>query len=171
MNHLTDFQLNEYFDHALNKSTQHLVQSHLESCSDCRARLEKLTRLYSALDELKDVSVPHDLTALILEQLPTSKSRILNLFSAVQFGVALGTMTFIAMEVAQSVHIPTLSAFQFNASILESVVLIPKINFLQFPLLKIPQFDAQTLIAAISITVLGLIANILSFHERDQVRK
>ena len=175
MNHLTDFQLNEYLDHTLDQSTQSMIRSHIESCTDCHARWEELSLLHSTLKELKDIPVPHDLTSSVLTQLSESKSRHWNPFFAAQLGVALGAMIFIAMEISQSIRIPSLFVFQFtipalrfNFSILESFVLIPTINIPQFPVVQIPQFNLQTFIMAIFIVVLGLIINILLLSERRE---
>ena len=62
-NHLTDTQLNEILD-------GRAESPHLETCEDCRARLDNLRVVFSALESLPDAKLTRDLTASILARLP-----------------------------------------------------------------------------------------------------
>jgi len=71
MNHLSDEQLNEYLDGALDERLKQKVTSHLEQCFECRARLDELQWLFFHLASLQEVQIGHDLTPGVLAQLPT----------------------------------------------------------------------------------------------------
>ncbi len=64
--HLTDDQLNELLDGLADAS----IHQHLDTCSDCRARLEDLRAVFTALESLPEATLTRDLTASILAHLP-----------------------------------------------------------------------------------------------------
>ena len=57
--HLTDEQLNEYLDNA--STERALIESHLDSCDECAARLSTLQALFMDLDSLPEVTLSRDL--------------------------------------------------------------------------------------------------------------
>jgi hypothetical protein len=61
--HLTDNQLNEILD-------GRAASRHLDDCPDCRARLDDLRVLFTALESLPEAKLTRDLTASILARLP-----------------------------------------------------------------------------------------------------
>ena len=199
MNHITDFQLNEYLDHALDDATQGQCDSHLSSCAECRARLEELKGLYSNLAELREVELPRDLTSSVLAHLPQTRSELWTQAFAAQLGAALGMAVFIASELAKSIHIPPFPAFQislpelrftipnFPSSIPES--LFPFFRSLfsishfsfpmfsapsyipQLPVFRIPLSSFQSSMIVIFTLLLGLIGNAILLCERSEVQK
>ena len=76
MNHLSDSQLNEYLDGSLTEEARLAAGTHLESCADCRARLDELQFVFNCLSTLLEVQISHDLTPGILSQLPQKQSRV-----------------------------------------------------------------------------------------------
>ncbi len=60
MNHLSDFQLNEYLDHILDESTRCALELHLEACPDCSARLQELQLVSVHLANLHEAQLSHD---------------------------------------------------------------------------------------------------------------
>ena len=59
--HLTNEQLNEYLD---NETANHAeLETHLDSCDECAARLSALQALFTDLDSLPEVALSRDLAA------------------------------------------------------------------------------------------------------------
>ncbi len=59
--HLTDEQLNEYLDNA--STERALIETHLDSCDECAARLSTLQALFTDLDSLPEVALSTNLAA------------------------------------------------------------------------------------------------------------
>jgi|SRR5271157_873020 len=199
MNHITDFQLNEYLDHALDEAIQGQCDLHLSSCVECRARLEELKGLYSNLADLREVELSRDLTSSVLAHLPRFRSNLWTRTFAAQLGAALGMALFIAVEITQTIHVPPLPTFQFSipefrftipnlpSSIPESLfpifrslfsisrfsfpTLSASLYIPQLPEFRIPLSSLQTSIIVIFTLLLGLIGNAILLCERSEVRK
>src|SRR5271157_3752495 len=192
MNHITDFQLNEYLDHALDEALQGQCDSHLSSCAECRARLEELKGLYSNLADLHEVKLSHDLTRSVMAHLPQKQPRTWTPFFAAQLGAALGALLFIIVEFTQAVYLPSVSTFQslipeirfvipnFQLSTLHSsFTIINPFSLFSYSLFHLPQLPAfqfplsnfQTSVIAIFTLLFGLIGNAILLCERSEVRK
>ena len=65
MNHLTEFQLNEYLDGLLDPATQTAVEAHLTACNTCQAALNDLQTVFLMLDEVDEVALTTDLSARV----------------------------------------------------------------------------------------------------------
>ena len=111
MNHLTDSQLNEYFDEALDTSARREIDSHLESCTECRARLEELQSVFSDLAELHEIKMPRDLTSSIMAHVPQKPSFRWNPFFAAQLGAVFGVLFWFSMQAAEFI-LPTLNKLE-----------------------------------------------------------
>ena len=59
--HLTNEQLNEYLDNA--STERAFIETHLDSCDECAARLSALQALFTDLDSLPEVTLSRDLAA------------------------------------------------------------------------------------------------------------
>ncbi len=112
MNHLSDSQLNEYLDHTLDASTRRVVESHVEICSDCRARLEELQMVFSDLRDLHEAKLLHDLTSSVMTSLPQKQPRTWTSLFAAQLGAALGMLIWLSVQAAKWV-VPSLAEFPF----------------------------------------------------------
>ena len=192
MNHVTEDQLNEFLDHALDASARETIQSHLEACSECRARWEQLSRLDSTLLGLSELELPRDLTPSILARLPQSASRNRTRFFAAQVGAALGMLLFMIYESAQFIRIPSLAElpspladFSFTISQIRFPThdlkwLMPEFQIpsfasllsafhFPFPVYGIPAPDIAFIAA--SVLALCLIGNVVLLHEPPEVRR
>ena len=69
MNHLDEFQLNEYLDGELDEAERQTVDTHLAACAGCQAALAELQSLFLALDEVAEVELAADLSARVLAEL------------------------------------------------------------------------------------------------------
>ena len=110
MNHLDDFTLNEFLDHTLDESVHADAEIHLQTCADCRARLEELQILLGELEDLSEVHLEHDLTPTILARLPRKEpvSAWTRAF-AVQTGVTTGFILWLGMQIAPLIRFPRLN--------------------------------------------------------------
>ena len=116
MNHLTDLQLNEYYDEVLDASARRDVDLHLASCVECRTRLEELQQVFSDLAELGEIKMPRDLTSSIMARLsqstapsPQKQPLTLTPFLAAQLGAVLGVFFWLSMQVTKLI-----STFSFE---------------------------------------------------------
>lgn len=87
--HLTDEQLNEYLDNA--STERAFIESHLDSCDECAARLSALQALFADLDSLPEVTLSTDLAARfrLRPNLPAQLPRWLTLTATLQAAAAL----------------------------------------------------------------------------------
>ena len=93
MEHLTEDQLNEYLDNALEATIQERMAKHLSGCADCRARLASLQTVFQALAALPEEKPGCDLTPSVLRALPRKFSSLAwRLALAVQAGLSLGLL-------------------------------------------------------------------------------
>jgi len=192
MNHLSDFQLNEYLDHILDESTRRALESHLETCPDCRARLEELQLVSAHLANLHEVKLSHDLTTSVMAHLPQEEPRTWKLFFAAQLGAALGALLFILFELAQAVHLPPASTFHspipkirfaipnFQLSTLYSLfAIIHPFSLFPYSLFHLPQLptfqfpfsNIQIFVIVLFTLLLWLIGNVILLREHSEVRK
>ena len=59
--HLTNEQLNEYLDNA--STERAFIETHLDSCGECVARLSNLQALFADLDSLPEATLSRDIAA------------------------------------------------------------------------------------------------------------
>jgi hypothetical protein len=91
MDHLTESQLSEYFDHALDDTDLQAAEAHLSACAECRRALDELQRLAATLESLPEEHLPRDLSAFVLAALPEQKiSPGWKLILVAQAGIAIG---------------------------------------------------------------------------------
>lgn len=130
MNHLTDFQLNEYLDNAIDETMKHKFDSHLQSCAECLARLEELQLVFFELAELHEIELPGDLTPSIMEHLPQKQHRIWTPFFAAQLGAVLGVFLWFSEQAAKSIELVNFNFPQFK---------VPTFQF-SMPTFRFPNF-------------------------------
>jgi Putative zinc-finger len=192
MNHLSDFQLNEYLDHILDESTRRALELHLEACPDCSARLQELQLVSVHLANLHEAQLSHDLTKSVIAHLPQEQPRTWTLFFAAQLGAALGALLFISLELAQAVHLPPASTFRslipeirfsipsFQLSTLYSLFAIihpfspfPSSLFYlpQLPTFQFPFSNGQIFVIALFTLLLGFTGNAILLREHSEVQK
>jgi len=157
MNHLTDDQLNEHLDNSLFDNS---ALRHLESCDDCRARLEEFKRVFTALDSLPEAPLPRDLSTSILAQLskesPTRSAPTLRWLSAIQ---SIGAVAIFVWLASSFTPPPEISNYQLPTidSIVASVIL-----FLSSISVNLPDSSALLSSSTIEIQTTSLIFLIAS---------
>ncbi|MEW5940541.1 MAG: hypothetical protein AB1750_12805 [Chloroflexota bacterium] len=153
MNHLTDEQLNELLDvHRYTGTQVHRdtskraplvphppspdtrpsspVTRHLDTCPDCRARLEELRAVFTALASLPEVQLSRDLAPSILAQIPASwgwmasrPTRAQKWIFAAQSLAALGIFAWLATSFILPPEITNYQLPTFD-SLLASILLV-----------------------------------------------
>ncbi len=90
--HLTDDQLNEYLDEVTTERA--VIESHLDSCDECTARLSTLQNLFIELDSLPELELTRDLAARFFPRpsLPAQLPKFLTLTASLQAAVALAAI-------------------------------------------------------------------------------
>ena len=124
MNHLSDSQLNEYLDGSLTEETSRAISTHLESCVDCRARLDELQFVFNCLSGLPEAQISHDLAPGILSQLPQKQARVWTPIFATQIGAALGMVFWLSSEGVRFITPPVLPALRLPKFTLSGVNLL-----------------------------------------------
>ena len=197
MNHLTDSQLNEYLDHALDETTKRKFDSHLQACADCATRLDELKFLFTSLESLPEVKLRRDLSPTILARLSQKQPPLWTPFFAAQLGAVLGLFFWLSVQVTNfttpiistshflSFTMPNfqyaISNFQFPNlyslfTISISLFSIPKF---QLPTFSLPAFQPPILnlstfnliFISTSIFMLWLIGNLSLLRNRSGVQK
>jgi hypothetical protein len=189
MNHLTDSQLNEYLDNALDAAPRRGVQAHLQSCDDCRARLEEIQLVFDSLADLPEARLARDLSSSVLMQLPKRQTRVWTWAFAAQLGAALGALLWLSMEMAQSAPplfsalrlpqfalpgpVSVISGFQLPAP--DSLFIIPGLRF-PIPAFRLPVLDLQlstfNLVFLVTASLaLWVIGNTTLLRDRMETRK
>jgi anti-sigma factor RsiW len=69
VDHLTDENLNELLDHALDAHAQAVAGAHLAGCQACSARLDSMRALFARLEALPDIAIERDLSVSVVEAL------------------------------------------------------------------------------------------------------
>lgn len=106
--HLTNDQLNEYLDGQTDDRAR--IQTHLDSCDDCAARLATLQTLFAELDSLPDLALTTPLAARVLRDLERTPRlpRWLTLTSLLQTAAAVVAIIVAAPLVLD--YLPTVQA-------------------------------------------------------------
>jgi hypothetical protein len=197
MNHPSDSQLNEYLDQTSDSPTRRAINSHIETCPDCRRRVEELQLVFSRLKEVSEVELSHDLTSSVLARLPHPQRLWTRAFAA-QLGAALGISLYMLIQAAQVIHVPKLlipefriPEFQFalpdlrfadlyhllSVSHFSSLIFhLPTIDlqsvylpFSGFPTLQLSTFNMIFILAG--VFALGLIGNAILLQQCPGIRK
>ncbi len=193
MNHLTDAQLNEYLDQALDGDELRQVRSHLEGCPDCRERLDGLQAVFAHLAGLQDVQVSRDLRADILSRLPVNRAPLWTPSLAAQLGAVCGLLLWLSFQMTKwiqpflaglsSARVPTqYLPLQFPrfSDVLHLALAIPQFHLslmphplsLSFPIPQLPSFPTPDLIwIGVSISILWLIGNYFLLWKQPEVDK
>ncbi len=193
MDHLTDTQLNEYLDQALDSSQKEWVEAHLSICPDCRLRLNTIKQIFMTLANLPERSFARNLKTGVLSNLPNRSSRHWSPFIAAQVGAALGLFIYLAVQIAGLFQLPSLVSVQLPAVSLPAfsftppdlTFLAPKLLWglpnifsfhLDIPFPTIPSFqlpfttwEAASLLAVVFL--LWMIGNFVLLNTSARVRK
>lgn len=138
--HLTDEQLNEYLDNA--STERAFIETHLDSCDECAARLSTLQTLFMDLDSLPEVAFTTDLAARFRPRpsLPAQLPRWLTLTASLQAAAALVALIvaipFFSIMLPK-VEMPSFTTWLFEIQSLWTSWLDALSNY-QFPITQFP---------------------------------
>ncbi len=180
MKHLTESQLNEYLDNTLETSARREMDLHLQECAECRARLNKLQSIFTALAGLPEARLARDLSSSVLSRLPEKQPRIWTPFFAAQVGAAIGMFIWLSTQIMN--FIPTdLSALRFPQFSIPTFPLFTLYSLfsilhppLSIPTFNLPTFQLSTsnlVFIIVSVSALWVIGNATLLRNRREVRK
>jgi hypothetical protein len=173
--HLTEVQLNEYLD---NESTDRaVIESHLDSCDECAARLSTLQNLFTELDSLPELELTKSLAApftlRVAQSLPAQLPKFLTLTVTLQAAVALTAIILAAPFIAKFIPVLELSSLN-NVFIQLQIQWTTWLDMLsQFQLPTLPTFTLELssiyLVSALAgVFMLWLVGNGLLL--RNQIK-
>ena len=166
--HLTDEQLNEYLDNA--STERALIETHLDSCDECAARLSALQALFADLDSLPEVTLSRDLAArfrprpsLTVPQLPTWLTLTASLQAAAALVALIVAIPFFSSMLPQA-EMPSFTTWLFEIQSLWTSWLDALSNYqlpiTQFPNLATYPVELSTLFIALAIvSILWIFGN------------
>ena len=161
--HLTDEQLNEYLDNA--STERAFIETHLDSCDECAARLSTLQALFVDLDSLPEVALSRDLSAASLwdaarfrprPSLPAQLPRWLTLTASLQAAAALVALIvaipFFSIMLPQ-VKMPSFTTWLFEIQSIWTSWLdqLSNFNLPTFQPSNLPTLELSTLFIALAI--------------------
>ena len=155
--HLTDEQLNEYLDNETANRAE--IETHLDSCNECVARLSALQALFADLDSLPEMTLSHDIAArfrprpsLTVPQLPTWLTLTASLQAAAALVALIVAIPFFSIMLPQ-VEMPSFTNWFFEIQSLGTSWL-DTISTFQMPTFQpssIPTLEMSTLFIALAI--------------------
>jgi len=155
--HLTDEQLNEYLDNETANRAE--IETHLDSCDECAARLSALQALFADLDSLPEMTLSRDLAArfrprpsLTVPQLPTWFTLTASLQAAAALVALIVAIPFFSIMLPQ-VEMPSFTTWFFEIQSLGTSWL-DTISTFQMPTFQpssIPTLEMSTLFIALAI--------------------
>ncbi len=154
--HLTDEQLNEYLDNA--STERAFIESHLDSCDECAARLSTLQALFADLDSLPEVALTTDLAARfrpypsLAPQLPRWLTLTASLQAAAALVALIVAIPFFSIMLPQ-VEMPSFTTWFFEIQSLWTSWLDTLSTF-QMPTFQpstIPTLEMSTLFIALAV--------------------
>ena len=155
--HLTDEQLNEYLDNETANRAE--IETHLDSCDECAARLSALQALFADLDSLPEMTLSRDLAArfrprpsLTVPQLPTWFTLTASLQAAAALVALIVAIPFFSIMLPQ-VEMPSFTTWFFEIQSLGTSWL-DTISTFQIPTFQpssIPTLEMSTLFIALAI--------------------
>lgn len=155
--HLTDEQLNEYLDNETANRAE--IETHLDSCDECAARLSALQALFADLDSLPEVALTTDLAArfrprpsLAVPQLPTWLTLTASLQAAAALVALIVAIPFFSIMLPQ-VEMSSFSTWFFEIQSLWTSWLDTLSTF-QMPTFQpsnIPTLEMSTLFIALAV--------------------
>ena len=156
--HLTDEQLNEFLDNA--STERAFIESHLDSCNECAARLSTLQALFADLDSLPEVTLSRDLAARfrlrpsLAPQLPRWLTLTASLQAAAALVALIVAIPFFSIMIPQ-IETPSFTTWLFDLQSLWTSWLDALSNY-QLPITQFPNLPAypvelSTLFIALAI--------------------
>lgn len=171
--HLTDDQLNEYLDNESTEPT--VIESHLDLCDECAARLSTLQNLFAELDSLPELELTRYLAAPFTPRpsLPAQIPKFLTLTVTLQAAVALTAIILAVPFIAQFIPILELSSLSnvFIQLQTQWTTWFDILSQFQFPTLPTFTFEISSIYlmsALVGVFMLWLVGNGLLL--RNQIK-
>ncbi len=154
--HLTDEQLNEYLDNETANRAE--IETHLDSCDECAARLSTLQALFADLDSLPEVTLSRDIAARfrprpsLVPQLPRWLTLTASLQAAGALVALIIAIPFFSVMLPK-VETPSFTTWFFEIQSLWTSWLdsLSTINLPTFQPANIPTLEMSTLFIALAI--------------------
>ncbi len=154
--HLTNEQLNEYLDNA--STERAFIETHLDSCGECVARLSNLQALFADLDSLPEATLSRDIAARfrprpsLASQLPRWLTLTASLQAASALVALIVAIPFFSIMLPK-VELPSFTTWFFEIQSLWTSWLDTLSTF-QMPTFQpsnIPTLEMSTLFIALAI--------------------
>ena len=154
--HLTDEQLNEYLDHATAQRAE--IETHLDSCNECAARLSTLQALFADLDSLPEVALTTNIAARfsprpsLTPQLPRWLTLTASLQAAAALVALIVAIPFFSIMIPQ-IETPSFTTWLFELQSLWTSWLdtLSTFDLPTFQPANIPTLGMSTLFIALAI--------------------
>ena len=156
--HLTDVQLNEYLDNETANRAE--IETHLDSCDECAARLSDLQTLFADLDSLPEVTLSRDIAARfrpspsLAPQLPRWLTLTATLQAAAALVALIVAIPFFSVMIPQ-IETPSFTTWLFGIQSIWASWLDALSNYqlpiTQFPNLTTYPVELSTLFIALAI--------------------
>ena len=180
--HLTEVQLNEYLDNAIEDRAN--VEMHLSSCTDCAARLNALHTLFTEIESLPELVLSRSLVAPVTHRLSDAGAAFFGVprwltltvgLQAVLAGIAAVIAIPYVIELASSsmpvLQTPSLTEtlFQLQAQWTAWLDMLSKFQIPTLPELHVVEVSSLFLMFTIAgISMLWLVGNGLLL--RNQIK-
>ncbi|MCF6278266.1 MAG: zf-HC2 domain-containing protein [Anaerolineales bacterium] len=122
MTHLTEAQLNKYFDQMLRGESRRQIETHIAVCEQCRAQANEMQSLFAALADLPETPLTRDLTQDILTHLSQNVT-IPTLWRQPAF-VAQSVLTVLLLAISM----PMLNALRLPLTAWRATIVFPTIQ-------------------------------------------
>jgi hypothetical protein len=172
--HLTDERLNEYLD---NEAADRAgIESHLDSCDDCAARLSALQALFADLDSLPEVTLSTNLAARfrlrpsLTPQLPPWLTLTASLQAAAALVALIVAIPFFSIMLPQ-VESPSFATFFLQLQTQWAIFLntLSTFHFPELEPLPLPVTEMSTLFIALAIvSIFWIFGNGLLLRNRTK---
>ena len=154
--HLTNEQLNEFLDNESANRAE--IETHLDSCDECAARLSTLQALFMDLDSLPEVALTTDLAARfkprpsLAPQLPPWLTLTATLQAAAALVALIVAIPFFSIMIPQ-IETPSFTTWFFELQSLWTSWLdtLSTFNLPTFQPANIPTLEMSTLFIALAI--------------------
>ena len=154
--HLTDDQLNEYLDNETAQRAE--IETHLDSCDECAARLSTLQALFADLDSLPEVALTTNIAARfsprpsLTPQLPRWLTLTATLQAAAALVALIVAIPFFSIMIPQ-IETPSFTTWLFELQSLWTSWLdtLSTFDLPTFQPANIPTLGMSTLFIALAI--------------------
>ncbi|MBI4731068.1 MAG: zf-HC2 domain-containing protein [Chloroflexi bacterium] len=171
--HLPEEILNEYLDDVLDGLARHQVEIHLFDCVECRAQLDALHLVSSALAGLDNEPLPHNLAPAVLAKIPEQHTRLVwKLVLAAQAGIAIGMIIILLSDLLVWFQPQEWLALIFSQlASLEFPISYPSFTIPRLQAFNFQVSSTNIIFLAVSALLLWGVGNAILMNNRHEVHK